>query len=282
MLFSKPNIKYTDMCIWIDDLIQRGNPTEEELNKAYEYVYHLGFMLAHKHKYFNKSFYYEEFAIFLATEVMYRLFLNPRLSQVDENGNPCLEKIRSVLNYLKSIIYCRKIEFEQLYYSQKFIKQPNVGDYIYSYNEDLYNSVKELDITLYLTQISKTIKHIVYKNNFYKNDKLLMKNIYLSCLLTVLNGLTLSDIDIEKLQSTYSSIDSKYKLLSRLYAKNRKNSLILYHLDDSYKDYIVVLSNKIFKALKEDLTEMSHQSFYLSNDAITDMLYLELNGDDYE
>lgn len=283
MLFSKPsNMKYTDMAIAVDSIIQKDNPTEQELNMCFEYIYHLGFMLAHKHKFFNKSYYYEEFAAYLATEVMHRLFFNPRLKEVDENGEPVLTKIKSVLNYMKAVIYGRKIEFEQIYYSQKISKKFESNNYLYSYNDNLYSSVKEVDIELYLNSLYKTAKSIVYKNNFYKNDKLLMKNIYMSCLLTVINGLTFTQEDINKLKDTYSSIDSKYRLLARLYAKNKENSLILYHLDDSYKDYIKVLSNKILKQIKEDLSEISSQSYYLSEDTIMDILLLEINGEDNE
>lgn len=283
MLFSKPsNMKYTDLCIYVDSIIQKDNPTEQELNTCFEYIYHLGFMLAHKHKYFNKNFYYEEFAAYLATEVMHRLFFNPKLKEVDENGKPVLTKIKSVLNYMKAVIYGRKIEFEQIYYSQKISKNTDDCNYLYSYNDNLYNSVKEVDIELYLGSLSKTVKHIVYKNNFYKNDKLLMKNIYLSCLLTVVNSFTFTKEDIDKLRDTYSSIDSKYRLMSRLYAKNRENSLILYHLDNSYSDYIKVLSNKVFKQLKDDLSEISSQSYHLADDVIMDILLLEINGEDNE
>ena len=64
MLFTKPNdVRYVDMCIYIDEIVARGNPTEKELEKVFEYLYHLSFMLAHKKKYFKRYFYYEEFAI---------------------------------------------------------------------------------------------------------------------------------------------------------------------------------------------------------------------------
>ena len=281
MLFQKPNIKYTDMCIYVDSIVEKESPTEQELNKCFEYIYHIGFMLAHKHKYFNKSYYYEEFAIFLATEVMHRLFFNPKLKETDENGEPILTKIKSVLNYMKAILYGRKVEFEQQTYSQQLSKNIEDSNFSYSFNDNLYQSLKETDIKLYFNSISKTVKHIVYDKNFYKNDKLLMKNIYISCLLTVLNGFTFTSPDILKLNNTYSSIESKYRLLGKLYSKNRDNSLILYHLDDKYKDYIKVLANKVYRQIKDDLSELSSQTFALSDDVITNILFLEVNGEDY-
>lgn len=281
MLFQKPNIKYTDMCIYVDSIVEKESPTEQELNKCFEYIYHIGFMLAHRHKYFNKSYYYEEFALFLATEVMHRLFFNPKLTEVDENGDPILTKIKSVLNYMKAILYGRKVEFEQQTYSQQISKNLEESNFSYTYNENLYQSLKETDVKLYFNSISKTVKHIVCDKNFYKNDRLLMKNIYISCLLTVLNGFTFTYTDISKLNSTYSSIESKYRLLGRLYSKNRDDALILYHLDNKYRDYIKVLSNKVYKQIKEDLSELSSQTFALSDDVITNILFLEVNGEDY-
>ena len=108
-----------------------------------------------------------------------------------------------------------------------------------------------------------------------------MKNIYISCLLTVLNGLTFTKQDTDKLHNTYSSVDSKYRLLGRLYSKNREEALILYHLDDEFKDYIKILSNKVYKQIKDDLSELSSQNFALSDDVITNMLFLEISGEDY-
>ena len=281
MLFQKPkDVKYTDMCIYIDNIVARGNPTTEEENKIYEYLYHLSFMLAHKHKYFNKSYYYEEFAMWFATEIIYRLFYNPRLNEIGEDGEPILSPIKSVLNYMKGIMYGRKVAFEQQTYSQKY-SEFEEGNYLYSFNGDPYDSLKESDILLYISQISKTIKNIIYKKNFYKNDKVLMKNIYMSCLLTILNSLTLSERAKDKFENTYSSIDSKYRLLSRLYKENRANGLILYHLDQSMGDYITVLVNKSFKQLKNDLAELSSQSFSLSDSAMNNILFLEINGEGY-
>ena len=106
-----------------------------------------------------------------------------------------------------------------------------------------------------------------------------MKNIYISCLLTVLNGITLSKADVEKLQNTYSNIESKYRLLEKIYADNKRNSLILYHLEESYASYIKVLSNKVFQTLKQDLLELSSQNYGISDEVMTSILFLELNGE---
>ena len=278
MLFQKPkDVKYTDMCIYIDSIVARGNPDEKEQTLIFQYLYHIAFMLAHKQNYFNSSHYYDEFAVYFATNVMQRLFYNPRLKELDEQGNPLLTPVKSVLNYMKSTIYPRKVEFEQENYCQKYTGGINASDWILSFNRDPYESARETDVMFYLKDLPKTVKHIVYNHNFYKNDKLLMKNIYLSCLLTIVNSITLSQQDKDKFETSYTSIEAKYRLIARIYAYNRANGLILYHLDESYRDYIKVLVNKVFCYLKQDIMELANQ-YTISDEVMTSILFLDING----
>ena len=282
MLYTKPkDVRYVDMCMYIDDKVKRGNPTEDEINKIFEYLYHLSFMLSHKHKYFHESHYYEEFSIYLATEVMYRLFYNPKLTQVDEEGNPVLSPVKSVLNYMKAIIYGRKCAFEHDNYSQKITNVTTDIDYKSNINSRLKDTIiynTETDIDIYLRTVSKEIKNIVYSNCMYRDDRILMKNIYISCLLSVVNSLTFTEIDIENINSTYSLPESKYKYISRLYKKNRDNCIILYNLPDSYHDYIQIIVRRIFKKLQDDIIYLSKSTVDISEDVLSELIYLELDG----
>lgn len=283
MLYTKPkDLKFTDMCIYIDNQVKKGNPSEEEINLIFEYLYHLSFMLAHKHKYFKEGHYYEEFALFLATDVLYRLFYNPKLNQVDENGKPLLAPIKSVLNYMKAIIYGRKRVFENENYSQKItIKNNSEYDYesdLASKLEDnlIYNS--DTDVDLYLKSVSKELKHIVYSTCNFTTDKIFLKNIYISCLLSVVNSLTFTEADLENIENTYSLPESKYKYISRLYKKNRDNCVILYNLPDSYKDYVTVMVRRIFKSLETDILDLCKKDVVISSDVLSELVYLELDG----
>ena len=54
MLYKKPkNLKYTTMCMYIDKKVAEGSLNDEEAQIEFEYLYHIAFMLAHKHKYFK-------------------------------------------------------------------------------------------------------------------------------------------------------------------------------------------------------------------------------------
>ena len=283
MLYTKPkDVRYVDMCIYIDNIVKRGNPTEDEVNLIFEYLYHLSFMLSHKHKYFNKSHYYEEFSIYLASEVMYRLFYNPKLFKKDENGDPLMLPVKSVLNYMKAIIYGRKCVFENENYSQKITeKKLDQLDYTSSLNLKLQDTLIyniEADIDIYLKTLSKEIRSIISTNCVYKNDKILFNHIYLSCLLSVINSFTFTETDMSNIESTYSLPKSKYKYITKMYKKNRDNCVILYNLPDSYYDYIKILVRRIFNKLREDIAYLSKSDLSISEDILSELIYLELDG----
>ena len=115
MIYKKdPKVKYTDMCIYIDEHIYSGNFDEE---KVYKYLYLIISMLAHKGKYFYRAEDYENFSLYMATHI-YKRLTNPKQFQVDENGKPKLEKIKSILNYIKKIINPIRINYQQEFYDQ--------------------------------------------------------------------------------------------------------------------------------------------------------------------
>ena len=276
-------MKYTDMCIWCDALIKRGNPTQEELDTAFQYLYHLAFMLAHKHKYFNESHYYEDFAIFLATEMLNRMFFNPKLNMVDENGEPLMKPIKSVLNYMKALLYGRKCVFEAQNYSQKIQNIVTEFDSNYNIGARLaQGSSNELSpcVDIYLETISKEVKNIVYKTcvNIAQNDPVVLKNIYVSCLLSIINGMTYSATDLENIRMTYTIPESKYAYASRIYNNNKENCVVLYNLDKSWHDYIKLTVRRIFKKMRDDIVELGRTNFNVSEDVLSELVYLELDG----
>ena len=97
MRYKKPrDIRYVDMCIWIDEHAYRENCDEQ---KMFEYVYLLSNMLARKRCFFRKEVDYDNFAFYVETETFMRYKKQDR------------KKIKSILNYLKKVIYPRKVAF---------------------------------------------------------------------------------------------------------------------------------------------------------------------------
>ena len=289
MTFKKPNIKYTDMCIYIDDLVAKGEKlTEEQEEKCFVYLYHLVFMLSHKHKYFNKPHYYDEFSLYVAGDMMYRLFYNPKIKELNEDGTTVLVPIKSVLNYLKVILYGRKVSFEQENYSQKISCQEEnpVIFSSFSYNNKVNfssKSILESDIKIYFKSLSKTICEYLKKECIYKKDKVLLKNIQLSCMLSILNFLTHTQETLDNIQNKYVSMEAKFNYLCKIYQTSKQDKVILYHLDDIFEDYITVMVRRLWSVIEYDFKELQLlQNNYLKTSVVPELIFNELNGDIYD
>ena len=284
MIFKKPkDVRYVDMCIYIDEKLKQQNISEEESSLIYEYLYHIIYMLSVKNKYFNKEVYYDEFAITLATDVFHRLFTNPKLNELDENGQPKLTKIKGCLNYIKAILYGRKVTFEQQNYSQKYIDMEYINSDVsctnitsYSYSRDNMQFNLGLDMSMYLDTLSKTIKHFLYTNSPYKKDKLLMKNIYISCIISILKSILFTINDEEGIKNKYTKPDAKFRYLCKEYKQNRDNCVTLYHLPHKYKDYITLLVRQLYTLIGKDIQELCSTSISIPEDVLMNILLGEV------
>lgn len=286
MLYTKPKgVRYTDMAIYIDEHAYREDKTLEEEATIYEYIYHLINMLAHKHNYFKRAEYYEMFAIDLTNRIYYRL-INPKQFEYDEEGNPKLDKIKSVLNYIKAVIYGRKVSFEQENYSQ--VISPKITDdnkYALAYSfDELVNSssndLKTVDVQIYLDQISKSVRAFVGKLP-YAGDPVMFKNIYLSCLLSINNLITLTRRDAEVINSYKRSADSRLKLLGKYYSEHKDSYIILYHLDSTMYSYIKIILNELKHIIINDIFELSSENITVDN-AMKSFIFSELNSTEGE
>lgn len=251
MFFKKPpGLKYTDMSIWVDE-----NAYKEDCDdsKLYEYIYLIIDMLAHKQCFFNKQQYYDDFALDMASQV-YMRYKNTKQFEYKDTGQPRLSKIKSVLNYIKKTIYPRKVDFEQKNYQQ----QPNPNDTL-SYESEaclsqaLFEAVDNLRVAefgLYLGDIVKTSRAFISKIP-YKTDTVEWQNIYLSCLLSFLNSITVSNRNKVKIGNATGDVDS---VIEKVYTEERNDCTILYHLDASMRDYITVLTSSLRHAVAKDLS----------------------------
>lgn len=290
MIYKKPkNVRYVDMCMYIDNKIQEGNITEEESSVIYQYLYHIIYMLAIKQKYFNKESYYDEFAISLAADVYHRLFTNPKLDEIDENGNPKMVRIKSCLNYIKAILYGRKVAFEQSQYSQKYIDVADViHDDVEANTLSSFSSIREslhfdidVNMNLYFDSIAKTVRQFIYKNSPYRKDRILIKNIYISCMLSIINSLTFTSQDLTNIENKYTSPEAKFKYLCRCYKTNRDNCIILYHIPHKYKNYITYLVRQLYTLIGKDIQELCNTSISIPEDVLMTIALMEVTGKDY-
>ena len=148
MIYEMPDMRYVDMCIYIDNTAYKENLTEEEQNTIFQYLYFVSYMLASKAKFFAKAEYYDDFAIYCATNVFLRL-RNPKQFEYDEEGNPKLKRVKSVLNYIKKTIDPRRVDFQQQFYTQIYSNtsyEDVVYDCEYSFSDMLSDSIDELSM----------------------------------------------------------------------------------------------------------------------------------------
>lgn len=256
MIYKRdPNVRYVDMCIYIDEHIYADNYDEK---LVYEYLYHLASMMAYKKRFFNTAEDYDNFGLYCATRLMLRL-VDKR--QFLEDGNPKkLAKVDSILNYLKATIYPMKVVYQKQYFLQSFednsadiFDRESIKGHMLSQSLDSNKEMIVAEFKYYLSKITQTIKTLLFDSP-YASDKSTLNNIYVSCLLTILNQITLNRSAQEKLSKIKGNVKDSY--IDELYAKEMKNSVILYHLDDAFENYIFVLVNKIKRLICTDLQQL--------------------------
>ena len=249
-LFKKPdNVRFVDMAIWIDNNIYSKDC---DMDKAFTYMYLLAYMLASKAKYFKKIADYDGFAYFLAYSTYSRY--------MDKSKRP----LKSVLNYMKSIMYFRKLTYDR----ENFCEIIN-PEYNTTWNEDRYKNEKMSSIEASnrtdfiqsnINDIFSEVPKIIYSNIplTYHQDKTIEKNIYKSVLLSLLSSYTLPQEDQLKLQeklSTKTSFDE-----TSFYRKHLEKEIILWHLPSNLEEVIRLVinktNNKIIELIKDISTEI--------------------------
>ena len=271
MTFKKPkNVKYVDMAIWIDKHALNDDCDEAKL---FEYLYHLVFILAFKKRYFKDSKYYDDFALESATLIFFRL-KNSRESNLDEKTK--LPPIKSILNYIKKSLYPMKVMFEQNNYSQTLSK-PNEEDaveivtpYIQTGYAFINYELIQSEFKCYLDEITTVFKTFLSKIPYVSTRKD-WNNIYISCMLTFLNSITLDRKTVEKLASSDAEMYASDYYIDRLYREATENSTILFHLDQSMENYITVLTNQIKSIIAKELSSIIHTP-EASSDVIKNLL----------
>ena len=117
--FVKPKgVSYTDMCIYIDKTFYTP---ERDDTLCFTYMYLLAYMLSCKAKYFNSYEDYDAYSCFLAQSTYHRM--------ADKKKVP----VKSVLNYMKSIMYFRKVAYLRDSFSEVIDPEYNTN-----WNNDLF------------------------------------------------------------------------------------------------------------------------------------------------
>lgn len=256
MTFTYPyGMTYAQMCIFIDENAYSDNPDHDTI---YSYLYHIMYMLARKARFYNTHHMYDYYALFSANRLYFRLF-NPKQYQFNEDGSPKMTKLTSILNYAKKLMYVLKLDFEQSEYCQTISKEV-YPDTLATYNFETIlanrvDSISANEFNLSLLDIARTCRKFIDTIPKKKSSAEWL-NIYTSVMLTFINHVTMTNKQKARLNHlrgtrrlTESHIDSVYASLSN-------DEPILFHLDESYKDYITILTNQLKLYVNSELNEL--------------------------
>ena len=249
-----PNITYTQMAMWVDANAYTDNCDTE---KMYKYIYHLAYMLTKKRKFFTKNDEADSFALFVANRVLKRYDNKGQFEFKEDGITPKVAKVKSVLNYLKKTLHLCKIDFERDELSVPngdvtiFMPTRELGEYIV----DNTNIFDELAFQSVLSTIDTIVGSFMNKIP-KKKDSDEWYNIYMSCLLTLLNSVTPTDKDLCVGWKVQPVIDNAF--LEKMFTRLRYEPPILFHLDKSMEAYIRVLVVEIRHLMAEALRCDSH------------------------
>ena len=149
--------RIVDLCIWVDEHVYKE---DVDHNLLFLNIQKIIYALAIKQRIFTNWSDYEPFSLVAATRI-YRRYFNKR--QFLPEGDPKkITKIKSVLNYVKNLMYPMKVQYQNETFKETLkpdlhlehidaIKQQSVQS-IQSSQADLLSA----DFKYYLTKISST------------------------------------------------------------------------------------------------------------------------------
>lgn len=269
MTYNKPeNITYVEMCIYFDEHIYSEDRDD---NILYQYLYHIIYMLACKKRYFNTWEEYDLFALYMATKVYLR-YINPNHQEAED-------RIKSVLNYCKNLLYPTKVDFQKETYAEIFGSDPNRDDDFFSLKSDMVENVQvsHTDTELLMEDLVsefKALSKIIWKEinkTPYVNDKILCRRLFMSVLVTVVKGLTLSNAVKDKLQKKALKGSDTEALVLESLTKERESSTTLWRLGSEYTDIVSMLAFKVRKRCGENIN-LVRKEFELSDEDVNAVL----------
>lgn len=279
--YVKPkNVSYTDMAIYIDKHIYSGN---YDANLVYEYIYLIIYVLACKAKYFTKYEDYDDFALYMSSRVYMRLIDKRQFEDIP--GEKKLDKIKSSLNFIKHLLYPMKVDFQKENHTT--LLNPDYDEGLDS--NKLYDNTTESikqdyryglsdDIITIINELPSIIKNEI-KDSPYKDDTIVSKNLYYSCLLSLLSNVTLNNYNKDRLARREEKNINNESIINKMYDEERRSDTILWHLPDSMSTYIKVLCNKIRKVLAHKISETT-QAYEVDDDTLQNIMdtAYEANG----
>lgn len=272
MIFEKdPKTRYVDMAIYIDDHIYSGD-FDPEL--VYQYLYFLIYMLAKKKRYFESEKTYDDFSIWLATKMYVRL-TDPR----QFGDEPKLDTVTSILNYLKKILFAKKVEYNSTIeyqtvlgrFNSKYIKDFDDDALIDYYRPTIASRNNDI-IKENLFYIFETIPQLFRKRlskSPYKSDKVMLENLYLSCLLTFIKSTTVPNDQLARVDKLRGADHFNVDVSRNL--KMGSTEVVLWKVPSYLSDYVKFVYGRVRDELVDDIRDVVSK-YTLDDKELTDVV----------
>ena len=277
-MIKKLPIKYTTMAIYVDEHIFDKDKHVQEI--VYDYILHISFMLIIKHKLFPNVKYSEQYAYYLASDVYMRM-TTPR-QFLPEDDPQYLTPIKSCLNYIKQLLYPRKVAFAQkeFGYTTKAedVEAFNVSKDYTEMSVKSYNaSMRKVDVETYLSDAPKTLLHILNKSP-YGDDKVMVHKLCVSVMVSFIRNMSFSKRQKERLaRLNKPKLVQKMDALSKqYYSENTQSAPVTYDLEEEYYNVVAVYLQKFKKEIAKDIQEINEE-YSLSDEVMEDIIMYNLS-----
>lgn len=252
---SQKNERVVDLCIWVDANAYDPNVDKEKL---FDSLYQIVCSIAIKHKMLHKWQDYQPFSLYAASRLYLRL-TNPK--QFDVSLPKKMKKIKSILNFIKKTMHPMIVDYQNQAFEQNFtpgLHGETVEDIRYRTIQKArsqYNELIRIDFEYYLNRICHTIQDFVNQLP-YCNDPLMTHRIYISCMMTLLNQITLSNDNKDRYRKRLQRGFKTEDFIERAYQSEVEYSIVLYHLNDSMYNYIATIVNRLRSLIAKDLIQL--------------------------
>ncbi len=268
-----PNMKYTDMCMYIDahitDIVNPGENPEIE-DKVYNYLWLLVKALAIKKCMFTNFQDYDPFAFYAANRLYFALRKNYWNQGKTIKGKQ-IRPIKSCLNYTKALLYPMKIEFQNETFkeivSEEFVSKKFDA---MTFKEQMRNDARDTQgcnaqFKAYIQDSFQSLGSLV--------DKVLLKSPFAP------GSIEYKRLKISLMLNALNSLRSKNRLNSEL------TSIIVWKLPRTMQSYIRVLLKEFYTEIKLEILEC-HQISYIDDEMIDKLLLppkedLDINEEHY-
>ena len=263
-----PSLKYTDLCIYIDENISKivvpGEHPDIE-DKIYNYLWLLVKALAIKKSMFQNFGDYDPYAFYAANRLFFALRKN-LLNQGKTIKGKQIRPIKSCLNYTKALLNPMKIEYQREAY-REIIDEEFVSKKFdaFTFKEQMRDEARssQMKDSMLSWHLQEVIEHV--------GDTL---NTVLEKLPFKPNTVEYKRIKISILLNCLSNLKNKKKLTAE------GGSIIVWKLPKSMSNYIRILLKEFYAELANEIMEC-YKASSTDNETL-DMILGYREGADYD